>query len=337
MKADNPLALILYCIDKEYQRYHSTPLYKLKDGEVNWGKILNVAEKNKLSYIFSKRVIEEGYSFNPVFYEALAKGRENISKLRQTLNFVFTLFKRLGKEFIVIKLYRGYPHITQDIDIMVKEKDFYDITQAFKAQGMVNLSEITRLKAIKSLQYRKYEAVFWKEQLLQIELYANFSWARLPTLDSSLIWESPRIVDISGIRCPIPNYEADILLLLNHALFKDGNITLLDFLYINSLLNKNINVRSLLQQAEKYGWGNSLLTLISTLRDMYQAIYQSKSMPSNVKFPYPVPLRLISHSIWKLLSTSRARGNKIHSFTIPGYGLFFSLTIKDRLLKVCDN
>lgn len=337
MKADNPLALILYCIDKGYQRYHSNPFLKSKDREVNWGKILNVAEKNELSYILSQRVIEEGHSFNPVFYEALAKGRENISKLRRTLNFAFTLFKQLGKEFIAIKLYRGHPHITQDIDIMVKEKDFYDITQAFRAQGMVNLSETIRLKVIKSLQYRKYEAVFWKEGLLQIELYANFSWARLPSLDSSIIWESPRMVDICGIRCPIPNYEADILLLLNHALLKDGKITLLDFLYINSLLKENINIRSLLQQAEKYGWGNSLLTLISTLRNMCQAIYQSESMPSNVKFPYPVPLHLISHSVWKLLTTSRARGDKIHPFTIPGYGLFFALTIKDRLMKIHGN
>ncbi|MEM2842022.1 MAG: nucleotidyltransferase family protein [Thermoproteota archaeon] len=333
MEINNPLALILYCIDEKYRRSHSDPFCKLKDEEVDWGKVLSIAEKNKLSYSFSQRIVKERCLFNSRLYEALVKGRENISKLRRTLNFIFALFEQLGRELIIIKLYKGLPYITYDVDVLVREEDFQDIAQTLERQGMVNLAEVTRFKAVKSLQYRRYEGVFWKNGLLQIELYTDFSWAGLPSLDSSVVWESPRRVDIHGIKCPIPSREADILLLLNHALFKDGNITLLDFLYINSLLKKNVNFSELFHEAEKYGWGNSLLALISTLRNTYQIIYQSEPMPSNIKFPYAVPLSLISHSVWKLLFTSMTRRDRIHPFTLLGYGLFFGLTIKDRYIK----
>lgn len=278
------IGLILYYLCKKYREKHPNLVTKVKN-PISWGKLLKIAEENQLLYSLSKRLHEEGIHLSDCALEKIIdKGERNISKMRKTLGFIHSLLPSEGIDFLTIKLHKGLPYVTADVDILVKSEDFRHLLNLLKREGMT-------IDMVKT--FSKPKATCKNKGLLTIDIYPDISYFSLPFLDEEFLWEKPRTIDVYGIRCPTLSYEAELGLLFIHDLLGRRWMDLLSFLYINSLLQKDIDFDRLSHQTEKYEWNHAFFTLLRTIRNIHQIIYENENIPEHIDFPYVFPLKLI--------------------------------------------
>ena len=146
-----------------------------------------------------------------------------------------------------------------------------------------------------------------KDGLLEIDVYQDATWTGWSCLDNEFIWREPRTVDICGLECRIPSREADLLLSLAHVIFCHGSINLLDFLYMNDLLERTTNLDELSLEAERYQWEQPLRTLISRMQALYQTCLHAAQFSTPVSFPYLIPLPVIFSS-YRGVARTAAKG-----------------------------
>jgi len=180
-----------------------------------------------------------------------------------------------------IKLYRGIPYTPRDVDILVRKEQSRQIFSALEKRNMV-------LK-----RFNGVETQFEEEGLLKVDLYQGFHYLSLDFSDDEFLWKDPRTVSICGVECLIPSYEADFLSLIIHALLGHRYLSLLDFLYAKSLLNRKLNLDESLRQAKKYGWSSAFLAIVSAIQNIHQAVYSGANITKLISFPYTFSPRFI--------------------------------------------
>jgi len=274
-------SLVLYYVDDEYRKTHPDLLTMIGNKPDVWLKAIAIARENGLLYYFSKRVIEEGKFSNEPFKKIVEQEEKNLIKLKKTLHFINSLFEREGLDFMFIKLYRGIPYAPRDVDILVRKEQSHQIFAALKRRNIT-------LK-----RFNGVETQFKEEGLLKVDLYQGFYYLSLDFLDGEFLWKDSRTVNVSGVDCLIPSYEADFLSLIIHAILGHRYLSLLDFLYAKSLLNRKLNLDESLRQAKKYGWSSAFLTMVSTIQNIHQELYLGANTTKLINFPYTFSPRFI--------------------------------------------
>lgn len=312
---------ILYFIDKEYQSSHPDTLKKIENKKIDPDEMLQMAIKNKVLYYFCTKILEEKQDIgigSQKIRAILDKGKKRLVRVAETLELISSLFTSEELDFLIIKTFKGLPYKTLDVDVHIRDKDYGQAIHALKSRGasIVGgrfLNIVLKLPVNLTLTYRLKGSI-------NIDMYKDIPWRGFPSLDEEFLWKSPRLVDVYGVRCPIPNPEADLLSLLASALFTDRSFTLLDFLYINSLLKGSLNFSELLRQTRKYGWNSQFLKLISIMRNMQRIIYQNQHIPGYVKFPYTAPIHLSFGALQGPLRYKTAKKPKSFPSTLATLG-----------------
>lgn len=287
------LSVLLYLTDEHYRQYHSKPPAALT--EINLPKLLQASCRNKLAYQMAYQALHED-NYHPLLEEVVLAGKRNLELQRQTMEFISRTLGDEGIEFLIIKSYKALPYITADIDIMVKEPQYKATVRILQARGAYHNERLHRIPLPPFIENRLKRAAganLLKDGLLEMDVYQNTTWTGWLCLDNEFIWRETRTVDICGVKCLIPGREADLLLSLAHVIFCHGSINLLDFLYMNDLLEKITNFDELFLEAEKYHWSQALRALISRMQLLYQTCTYSPEIMHPVSFPYLIPLHII--------------------------------------------
>lgn len=329
MRRENDLMFLLSVLHPLYRNEYESTVKAMRESKTSIKGILKKAVENEVAGSFVQLIVREGFS-DPILRIALARFNKSVVLLKRTLNLIKKLSDKLGKDILVIKLHHPYPLTFEDVDILVRQEDFRDVVRVLETEGMRDVSRQTRLALIKRLQHRNQELSMWKRGFWEIELYTDFSWSRLHSLNAPFCWRNTRRVNIFGIECQVPSPEADLLILVNHAIFKEGKVTLRDFLYMNSILDQKVNVKIQFTEAKKFGWEQPFLALISKLREWYKSPFKEIQF-KNICFPYMLPPSTICYSVLKLLLTSLARREPLHPFTPLGYSVSFGWMMKQRI------
>ena len=287
----NMLSLILYYIDEEYRNLHPYLSTRNDDFKVS-SDILNLASKNKVLHAFLKGVLNEGID-TPKVRSELSYCERQLVKLTDTLQFISGLLGDNGIDFLTIKTFKGVPFATQDVDIFIKKTDLKQVQSLLQKRDL----QETNGKYMKILTALDLGSPgFRRHDLLNLDLYTEIPWEGLGSFDHDYLWSNSRWMDLHGIKYRIPNYGADILSQLSSALFTDRKITLLDFIYVTSLL-KNVNLDELIYQTSKYGWNCQFTKLITILHSLRKTIYSNEVIPGKIEFPYTIPISLLLESI----------------------------------------
>jgi len=268
------ISLVLYYIDDEYRKTHPN-LFPRNKPDV-WLKAIRIAKENGLLYYFAKRVAEEEKVLRDPFEKIVEQEERNFIKLKQTLEFINSLFGQEGFNFMFIKLYRSIPYTPRDVDILIRKEESHQVFMALKRRNI-------------KLKFNSVETHFEEKDLLKVDLYKGFHYLTLDFLDDEFLWKNPRTANICGIKCFIPSYEADFLSLIIHSLLGHRYLSLLDFLYAKLLLNSKLNFDEVLSQSKKYGWDSTLLMMISIIKDIYQELYLGANIAKPINFPYVFP------------------------------------------------
>jgi len=277
------IPLILFYLDKEFRNLHPNLSATIENSNFRWAQTLRVAEENGLLYYFLKNLLEEKALElrSDLLTKIMSREERNFERLRKTLDFFCSFFKDENADFVFIKLYRGLPYTPRDVDILVKSEEMLRIKSALKQNGF----------SVKT--YNTVETSCRKEGLLRVDLYQGFYYLSLPFFDEEFLWKDPRKIDICGVKCLIPNREADFLALLIHALLGHRYLSLLDFLYAKSFLKGCGDFNELLHQTRKYGWSRAFLRMIYTLQNIQQMLYSSSDTTKFISFPYLFSPRFI--------------------------------------------
>ncbi len=311
-------ALLQYC-DEKFNRN--------TDGKIDakdLDDLIKTAEKNKLSFVLSKNLIKEKrFASEKILKDTMEKGRKNVEVFNKTVGFVDDVMKESGIDYLLIKTYKILPYITKDIDILVKKDDLSDVKKIITKNGGSDY-EFSKSNQFIFKILHKTEDTFGGKGLL-IDVYHDFSWIRIPCMDESFLWNNKRKVNINGIKVFIPNIEADILTFFAHSIFWHGYIPLLDYIYLQRLLDKKPNMKLMERKIENYGWRNGFRWLINFLQKSYHdAINDDKQLI----LPILIPMNVINNSYKGYIqkSANKLKGmDKLLVFGDIGFHSYFLL------------
>jgi hypothetical protein len=269
----NGIPLILYYFDKEYRLKHPDVLLKVRNRSSVWLDALRIAEENGLLYYFSRRLLEDGIKLSSKFSLRVDREKGKLVTFKRTLVFARQLFEDEGIDFMFIKLYKGLPYVPRDIDILVKAEQIQHTLSTLRRKGF----DVRTFEG-------GVENECLKEGLMKIDLYQGFYYLSLQFIDEKFLWRHPRTSNICGVTCPIPSYDADLLILFIHALLGHRHLSLLDFLYAKSMFAKCSNLDNILQQTDKHKWTYAFFTMLSTIKNIHYKLY-STSTSNLINFP----------------------------------------------------
>lgn len=135
------------------------------------------------------------------------------------LGRISNLLEETGVDHLFIKLIKPAEYVPADIDILVRPEDLPEVVASLGKLGLQILVK------------EPFTVTLGGKGAL-IDLYTYPSFAHIVYLDPSILWDSPRSVDVGGVTVRVPSLESEVVLALAHAVYKEGVLTANDVLMI---------------------------------------------------------------------------------------------------------
>lgn len=230
--------------------------------EFNIHSMLNIAERNQMSYYFAKKISEIYKNKLNEKDELLLNNVKEIHNSRFIrMQNALRAVDNVLSEYLVIKSYYGFPRVGSDIDIYTH--DFERTRKIFNQNGF------------RQIEAKDQKALFLINDF-KIHLHRKVSWANETTtfIDDNLIWRDPRTVTIGDIAVVTPNINADLLMHLAHFNFECFQITLANiFYFLNNIKYADWSI--ILEQARKHNWERALKSSIRLIDTFYHTFYST--------------------------------------------------------------
>jgi hypothetical protein len=233
-------------------------------------KVLELASKNGVLYYTVDKLLEKyGGKFDKHTYTWLFRikneekiGLERLGKTAELINSCLN-------EYLIFKTHKGYPHVTHDVDVIVK-----DLPKSVETLVRVGKASLIEWHSIDDT------AVLKRKDCLRIHLYEKVSWCMQKFFDDELAWKDAREVVLAGtkIKVMIPSVECEFLSQIAHANFEPLCIPLSDLMYLFTLIPE-INWDIVIEQAKKYSWYGTLCRTLSIINYVHEDVYSKPCIP----------------------------------------------------------
>lgn len=212
---------------------------------------------NNVAYYYSSLLSTEKTIIDK---KIIAVGKNLNNKYIKTLKFINQIAKENGIKFLLFKTYKYIPEVVDnDIDLLIKEKDFYQFMKILKKKGF------------SCVENEPLKGICKKKGLCTIEPRTSSSFHGLIIMNEQQLWDKIERVNIGGITIFKPVREVEIAHLLLSLLYNPNYLKLyLLLVYRNSNL-KRFNNLNLEKDAE-----NDLKLVIENLLT---------KEPANKRFP----------------------------------------------------
>ena len=229
---------------------------------VSLPKVLELASKNGVLYYAVNELLERYHDELTERTRSLLlrikKGEEaELGKLSRTVK----LIDEFLDEYLVFKTYKGYPHVTHDVDVIVK--DLAKSIRILTSVGKVNLVNQTDT-----------EAVLKRSDILNVHLYRKVAWCAQEFFDDEFTWENPRRITLpsTDISVTIPSVECEFLSIIAHANFEPLWIPLSDLVYLFTLIPK-VRWTYVIPQVTKHSWCGAFYRTLSLINYIHEEVY----------------------------------------------------------------
>lgn len=244
---------------------------KIKEKAINFGENKNqlqeFAKANRLAHYLALE-----YQLDP---RLVAEYLNYKRKVKNSLRKIKKLLK--GKKYMIIKTFSSFPHLTNDVDVLVRNGKFPHL-----------------LKSKDS----------W---LIQIE--HEISWMGADAVSNEFAWQNTRPFTFGGEKFLVPNKELDVLIRLAHLVFEEGKIRLGELLHVFQQASK-IKWQILAKEAEKMGWPKSFKNMKELLEKLHDHLFKQTPRRKSLDFPYQIPFITLTQGViekraWRKLWGSR--------------------------------
>ncbi len=267
---------------------YNKPLTKLPSfSEINIPKLHRLSIENKLGFYASKALITQfSGQIDPKDEKVLKSFVFSCETKIEKLSEATRVLKESLRNFIVVKTFRGYDVIPNDIDVLVP--NIKESVQDLKAHAKVQLLDAEPNQLMVLIGGQK------------VHLHEKISWANSEFLDSQLIATNLRTVQLWRIDVNIPNVNADFLTYLAHMNFEPLHFTLSDLIYLCKIA-PTLKWAVTFNQAKKYHWIRALTQSLTLLDSFHHTLYSepcpfeelnlhhSPTEAHKIEFPKSIP------------------------------------------------
>lgn len=252
------------------------------------GKFSRFVEGNRLCFLFSHLYSED--TSPKSLHASLQKWGNNRDAYVRTLKAALEALHEVsggGGDWMLIKTISSYPHITSDIDVLVKDS-----------------AVASRLKlGLDRIKWNRDESGDLKVGLLPIEidLQTRVSWTSSAELSQEFIWSNATTSDFDGVPFQEPNAVSDTLMRVGHIMLELAEIRLGELLHIYHQAEK-LDWSILEREATLRGWTKTYQKICRMIEGMHENLYGGRltnEIPTGREFDVPItfPFRI---SYWDL-------------------------------------
>lgn len=235
--------------------------------------VIGFCQNNRFAHYFA-------LSFtNTVSNTVLRKLRDEYSEyLKNRENNLEALHKALpSRDWAVIKTFSSYPHLTHDIDIVIRPCNKLE------------------------LFHETLQSILGEDNC--VDLHTRVSWTRSQEVSDDFFWKHVVSKKFGEIYIYMPNTILDVLIRIAHIPFEQGCIRFGELLHLFRQLRK-IDSTLLKNEANICGWGKTYTRMMELFNTLHEDIFGmsisgrvvSKELRS-VVFPVRVPFALLAGAI----------------------------------------
>ncbi|MCD6094285.1 MAG: hypothetical protein J7J51_05835 [Candidatus Omnitrophica bacterium] len=277
-------------------------IYNPKEGTIHLNgvnkdikSIFNYAYKNRLVHHLALNYKDKFKGDNKSYISTFVSEYNNYKKaIRDSI----TIIKEYMKEqpFIIIKTFSSYPHLTNDIDVVVENE---------------NIAKNLNKKLL------KYKGIF------PVDVNTEISWRGADAISNGFIWRNIEKFSFEGISFFVPNPQLDVLIRMAHVPFELAVVRLGELLHIYRQISfSSVDISNLKREVELMNWRktfNKMLYIFDILHfSLFDTPFFAKlryhslafSSSGKIEFPYRVPISILIQGVvekkaWKKISGAR--------------------------------
>ncbi len=313
-RLDTETRLVLWLVDDLFRAQDPNWPEELKSGEVDWQRALTIACRNRVVFRFAREALNSEFRANvnldpqtmATLREILREGEVQRSKLQRTLRF---LVKTLGEkvQWIVMKSEEPFPHVTHDVDILLRTEEDYEHALSLLTQQEGKLSRDDR-----------YKSAYIHPELLRIEPHLAVSWYGLRFFDNDFMFRSPHETRICGTDVLVPEPSAALGVELAHSVFDCGYILIRGLVTMCRLLDTHPDWESIQEQAKKFGWNFGFEYSMGVLMRFCAMLYHkgmegavaAAGLMSRNNLPYWYPPHVLLRAFIERIRAERKQGRR---------------------------
>jgi thymidylate kinase len=244
-----------------------------------YSKVIRLLKRNKISLIDvlenkSNRVNQD-FLNSTEFSLALSEEKNHLSQWRNDFIIIKKEWDKANIDYMFHKSTGQFPYMSDNLDVLVRSKDFKKAGEILVDLGYVNLRNIQ--EAHKEF-YRKF---IGEKVIVPIHLHERVCWS-VPYEDIEHLWDNYVISD-SDETLRYPDFDDGIVINSAHCFLEDHIIKIYDLLIIKKCIDKKrINWDYVFLTAEKMHWLHSLNTAFVIFDYLYSNLFNESLFPESV-------------------------------------------------------
>jgi len=268
--------------------------HRILEETVRFGKnaddTIEFAKRNRLAHFLAleySQLFEKDKKWNDICRSLIAEYDEYKKKIKNSIKKIQQILN--GKEFMIVKTFSSFPHLTGDIDVLVKD-----------------------------LKDEKFPIHIEDQDLWPIHIENKISWMGADAVSNDFAWHNTQRFVFEGLDFLVPNPQLDTAIRLGHMPFEVAHIKLGELLHIYNqafLFDWAI----LENEAKLMGWPKTFKKMSDILELLHQVLFKTpflrKSKMSispkyKIEFPFELPFSVLAGGViekraWKKIYGAR--------------------------------
>jgi len=241
-------------------------------------EIINYLNQNKISllelYLGKSKKRYRNFFLSKEFKKAYSDEYEKFRIWRESFIKVKEEWDKRGIDYIFHKSSGQFPYMSDNLDVLVKTKDFNKAGMILTDMGFIKLRNIQ--EANKNL-YRRFVG---EKSDIPIHLHERVCWI-VPYEDNDHLWKNYIVSDKDEI-VHYPSYEDSILINIAHFFLEDHKIKIFDLLTIKKCIKDNLDWNYILTTADKMHWVHALYAGILIMDFIYKRLFGDSFIPPEI-------------------------------------------------------
>lgn len=252
--------------------------FNVKLTNSDFKQIIKKIIKNKISFIelFETNKVNRGFFETNEFKEVLKIEKEHYKNWKAEFTIIKQKWEAENIDYIFHKSIGKFPYLSDNLDILVKQKDFKRAGEILVEVGYVNLRNIQE-------EHKEFYRKFDGERVVcPIHLHERVCWS-VPYEDNEHLWDNYLTASDDEL-LHYPSYDDSILINTAHCFLEDHLIKVYDLLTIKKCLDKiNVNWEYIYETAEKLSWRQSLHTGFIIFNHLHYELFQVEMFSEKIK------------------------------------------------------
>lgn len=242
----------------------------------NYSIMVDFFKRNKISFLWLNNFFD-----SREFYKDLFSSESFKNEYRNELNRFNSWKKDFDKikdkwhkekiDYIFIKSTGSFPHMSDNVDILVRQRDFKKAGKVLADMGFINLRNIQ--EPHKNF-YRKF---IDGKSSIPVHLHERVCWG-VPYENNDHLWDNYVSSD-DDKTIHYPSNEDALLINIAHCFLEDHLIKIYDLLAVKICLEGEIDWNYVLRTTEDMYWLHAFYTGLLILDHLYMQVFQDTLFP----------------------------------------------------------